>query len=222
MKVFLDSANLVDVADCLNLGFISGITTNPSILAKEPKANFVEHIKKIVALMQKNEKQIPLSVEVFTADPKKMLDQALMLVDQIQYENINIKVPIGWGELGVISELSKRGIKVNCTCLFNESQSILAENAGAHYLSIFYGRLKDIGGDPIKVIQNVRATLDRQKSDSEIIVGSIRQEQDVADSSFAGAHIATFGRTIMTKMVEHPQTKRSVDGFLKDFSEWLS
>jgi len=222
MKVFLDSANLVDVDNCLNLGFISGITTNPSILAKEPKANFVEHIKKIVALIQKDGHQIPLSVEVFTADPRKMLEQALMLVDQIQYENINIKIPIGWEELGVISELSKRGIKVNCTCLFNESQSILAENAGANYLSIFHGRLRDIGGDPLRVIQNVRKMLDQHNSNSEIIVGSIRQEQDVADSSMAGAHIATFGRNIMVKMVDHPQTKKSVDGFLKDFSEWLS
>jgi len=222
MKVFLDSANLVDILECLKLGFISGITTNPSILAKEPKSNFVEHIKKIVELIKKNGNKIPLSVEVFTADPKKMLEQALMLVDQIEYDNINIKVPIGWEEIKVISELAKKGIKVNCTCLFNESQCILAENAGAKYLSIFHGRLRDIGGDPIRVINNVRIMLDQHNSKSEIIVGSIRQEQDVSDSILAGAHIATFGRIIMEKMVFHPQTKKSVDGFLKDFSEWLS
>lgn len=221
MKLFLDSANLIEIEDCLQKGILSGITTNPSILAKEPKTDFVGHIRKIVELCNKHNQKIPLSVEVFTDNPKEMLKQSLELFEGIQYDQLNIKIPIGWEELGIIYELSKKGIKTNCTCLFTEGQVITASNAGASYVSIFYGRLRDIGGDPISVISNTRDILDMRGFDSEIIVGSIRHESEITSSFTSGAHIVTASASLIKKLTIHPQTQKSVEGFLKDFSVWI-
>jgi transaldolase len=221
VKLFLDSANLAEVEQCLARGFLSGITTNPSILSKEPKTDFVEHIRKIAALCRKHESLVPLSVEVFARHARDMEEQALDLVRQIDYEQINIKVPIAWDELEVIHRLVDRGIRVNCTCIFTEAQSLLAANAGVSYVSIFMGRLKDVNADPLKVIANTRQLLDRAKSSAEIIVGSIRHERDILDSHLAGAHIVTAGAPLLAKMAVHPQTTKSVEGFLNDFEKWL-
>ncbi|HTL69024.1 MAG TPA: transaldolase family protein [Lacunisphaera sp.] len=221
MKLFLDSANLQDIEACLKRGFLDGITTNPSILAKEPKTDFVKHIRKIANLCNQYKQPIPLSVEVFTRHADKMVEQAMQIAEEIGYENLNIKIPIGWDELEVIAELARRGVKVNCTCIFTEAQCTLAADAGATYVSIFFGRLRDIGCDPIPVIANTRQLLERAKKGSEIIVGSIRHERDIADSHIAGAHIVTAGAQLFAKMAMHPQTTKSVDGFLKDFEAWL-
>jgi len=221
MKIFSDTANLKDIEDNLSRGIISGITTNPSILSKEPKTDFVKHIKKIAKLCVKYDSIIPLSVEVFTADTKKMVNQALELVKAINYENINIKVPVGWNELQVIHELVNKDIKVNATCLFNEAQCVLTANAGAKYVSLFMGRMKDIGVEPLGVISNTRMMLDTYGSDTEIIIGSIRHERDIIDAFIAGAHIVTADPKFFPKMATHPQTDKSVEGFLNDFNDWL-
>ena len=221
MKIFLDSANLKDLEICLKRGCIRGITTNPSILSKEPKTDFMKHIKKMADLCKQYQQQLPLSVEVFTANPKEMLAQAYDLVKQIDYENLTIKIPIGWDELEVIYQLSKEGIPVNCTCLFTEAQCMLAANAGAQYVSIFFGRLKDIGADPLPVIANVRHMLDEAGSSSEIIVGSIRHPKDISDAHNEGAHIVTAGMKLFESLASHPQTTKSVNGFLEDFKLWI-
>lgn len=222
MKLFLDSANLSEIRLCLEKGFLSGVTTNPSILAKEPKADFVGHIKKITELFQEFNQPLPLSVEVFTNEPSKMIAQAEELFSKIDYKNLNIKIPIGWEELKAISVLTRRNIPVNCTCLFTEGQAVLAANAGARYISIFYARLRDIGGDPHSVIQNTRKLLDSTKSNAEIIVGSIRQPMEITGSFMSGAHIVTSSSKWMEGLATHPQTTKSIDGFLQDFQAWLS
>ena len=221
MKLFLDSANLADIEACLARGFLSGITTNPSLMAKEPKGNFYEHIKKIVAKIEASGQKLPLSVEVFATKPDEMVEQALDIRERIPYEHLNIKVPIGWEELKAIAALARRGIDVNCTCLFTEEQGVLAANAGARYVSIFMCRLKDIGGDPARVISNLRNILDKAGHRSEIIVGSIRSQSDVLEAHVAGGHIVTASAKILAEMSAHPQTDRSVQGFLKDFAAWI-
>lgn len=222
MKIFLDSANLLDIEQCLERGFITGVTTNPSLLAKEPKANFFGHVERIVSLIEASGKRVSLSVEVFAREPDQMLAQALELRDRISYENLAIKIPIGWNELRVIEQLSDRGIAVNCTCLFTEEQAMLAANAGARYVSIFMCRLKDIGGDPPKVIGNTRRMLDMANHPAEIIVGSIRGQADILEAHLAGGHIVTAGAKILESMAKHPQTDHSVNGFLKDFEAWIN
>lgn len=221
MKIFLDSANLEELETCLKRGCISGVTTNPSILSKEPKTDFMKHIQKMADLCKGYNQMIPLSVEVFTTDPQEMIAQAHELVEKIDYENLNIKVPIGWDELEVIHRLSRDGIAVNCTCIFNEGQSALAAQAGAEYISIFLGRLKDIGGEPIPVIRNVRDMLDESGHTAKIIVGSVRHPKEVVDAHLAGGHIVTTGMKIYQAMASHPQTDKSVEGFLRDFRAWM-
>lgn len=222
MKLFLDSANLQDIENGLARGHLSGITTNPSLLAKEPKSNFHGHIKKIVELIEADGRELPLSVEVFAVKPDEMIAQAEEILEKIPYAGLNIKVPIGWDELKVIYALAKRDIKVNCTCIFTEEQCVLAANAGASYVSIFHCRLKDMGGDPVKVIEGTRRILDDAGHPAEIIVGSIRMQSDILEAHLAGGHIVTAGAKVIEQMASHPGTDKSVQGFLKDFQGWIS
>ncbi|HEY1500553.1 MAG TPA: transaldolase family protein [Acidobacteriaceae bacterium] len=222
MKIFLDSANLQDVENGLARGHLSGITTNPSLLAKEPKANFYEHIKKIVRLIEADGRNLPLSVEVFATRPDEMVAQGQDIMQQIGYANLNIKIPIGWEELKAIYALAKHDIKVNCTCIFTEEQCVLAADSGASYTSIFHCRLKDIGGDPVRVIANTRRIFDQAGHKAEIIVGSIRMQTDILEAHLAGGHIVTAGAKIIEQMSAHPATDKSVQGFLKDFQGWMS
>jgi transaldolase len=138
----------------------------------------------------------------------------------VDYDQLNIKVPIGWTELAAISELSRAGIKINCTCGFDEAQAILAANAGAKYFSFFYGRMKDINVEPAEVIKRTRGLL--EGTDTEIIMGSIRHMKDLVDSFVAGAHIVTAPLSIFEKMAAHPKTKESVDQFLSEFKQWIN
>ena len=223
MKLFLDTANLADIEIALQKGFITGITTNPSLMAKEPKGNYIDHMKKIVELIDKYSNPISLSVEVFAQDKEEIIIQAEELIGEIQYENLSIKVPIGWEELEAIYRLSIEGISVNCTCIFSEAQCILATNAGARYISIFGNRVKELRGSFTQIIGATRKWLDMNNiTKTEIIMGSIRSDIDIVDAQLAGAHIVTAGLPHYIKMSEHPGTTASVDQFMTDFEEWLT
>ena len=138
MKLFADTANLLEIESLLDKGVVQGITTNPSLLAKEPKTDFYGHVQKICNLCKERGLNIPISVEVFATDPDKMIEQAQDIIKTIDYESINIKVPIGFEELRVIKELNNLGIDVNCTCCFTSTQLQLAVLSGAKYVSLFY------------------------------------------------------------------------------------
>lgn len=143
MKLFVDTANLKDIEEALKRGFVQGVTTNPSLLAKEPKANFEEHMKKIVELIKRYNPNAHLSVEVVSRDPGEILQQAKHFKKTFELESLSIKVHIGWDELTVIRELSKEEISVNCTACMKLTQAVMAANAGAEYVSFFYRRIKD-------------------------------------------------------------------------------
>ena len=137
MKLFVDTANLEELEQCLKRGFPSGVTTNPSILSKEQRRDFRLHINDMIALLQKHERDIPLSVEVFTTDPAEMIAQAEQFVGHFgHYPNLYVKVPVGWNELAVIHQLRRRGIKVNCTCCMSYNQAVMAAQAGADILTV--------------------------------------------------------------------------------------
>ena len=223
MKLFLDTANLADIETALQKGFIKGITTNPSLMAKEPKGNYIDHMKKIVELInQYYSNDISLSVEVFAQDKENIIIQAEELVSEIQYENLSIKVPIGWEELEAVYKLSVEGISVNCTCIFSEAQCMLATNAGARYISIFGNRVKELRGSFTQAVGATRKWLDMNNiTDTEIIMGSIRSGIDIVDAQLAGAHIVTAGLPHYIKMSEHPGTTASVNQFMTDFKGWL-
>jgi transaldolase len=243
MKIFIDSANLAEIESALKRGFIQGITTNPSLLSKEPKSSFEGHVGKIIELIQKYKPGIHLSVEVFSKDPQEMIAQAQRFVDQFQYKQMSIKVQIGWNELEVISELTKRGISVNCTAIMTVSQALMAASAGAKYVSLFWGRIRDGGTeeatkdkredllarkvvdmqeyDPAFAVRSTRELLEKGKYDCEIIAGSIRSVTDVRDAALAGAHIITTPPKFFVDMTSHYKTDQVVEQFLTDFSSWF-
>ena len=222
MKIFIDSANLTEIEEALQRGFPAGITTNPSILSKEEKGDFREHIKKIIGLIEKYGYDIPLSVEVFSTKPEEMVAQAEDFVRHFgAYRNLNVKVPIGWDELAVIRELRRRGVKVNCTCCMSYNQAIMAARAGANYVSLFYGRIRDIGYDAGTVVRQVRATLREWGHPSEIIVGSIRHIMDINEALQAGADIVTVPPKFFRQMTQHPKTDEAVHQFVTDFQNWM-
>ncbi len=244
MKIFIDSANLTDIEEGLKRGFAQGVTTNPSLLAKEPRSSFEAHIGKIVDLIKKYQPGLSLSVEVFSQDPKEILEQAKKIVKTSNYPQISIKVQVGWDELEVIKKLSDAGISVNCTACMDITQAVMAARAGAKYVSLFWGRIRDGGVkesdsagredlekrmvldnsdfDPFTVVKSVRQILDQDKIDSEIIVGSIRSVVDIRDAGLAGAHIVTIPPKFFPDMMRHFKTDQVINQFLSDFQKWLS
>lgn len=245
MKIFIDSANLVDLEEALERGFISGVTTNPSILAKEPKSGFENHVKKMIKVIRKYHKKgdLPLSIEVFSKDPKEIISQAESFKKNFNYPGLCVKVHIGWDELKTISALSKKGVEVNCTACMTVSQALMAARAGARYVSLFWGRIGDAGVDkkfikerqkmliegdvdendfdPYKVVRQTRDLLDLSGLKTEIIVGSIRKVTNIRDAYTAGAHIVTIPPKFFRPMVSHYKTEEVVEVFLKDFESWL-
>lgn len=221
MKLFLDSANLTEIKDALQRGIISGITTNPSILSKEEKGDFLTHIRAILGLAHYyRDDNIPVSVEVFTSRTDEMVTQAKHLVDSLRDPSVVIKIPIGWDELTVIRQLRDAGIWVNCTCCMSYNQAIMAALAGAQYVSLFWGRIKDTGADAATVVHQVRATFREWHQQSEIIVGSIRHLMDVNEAFQAGADIVTVPFKFLEPMTRHPKTDEAVRQFLSDFERW--
>lgn len=245
MKLFLDTANLKDIEEALNGGFIRGITTNPSLLAKEPKGNYVEHLKKITELCKKYGKDISLSAEVFTNDPREMITQAEEFVAKLKYVYTAVKIPVGYKDqnnLWVIRELTKRGIIVNCTACHTPLQLMMAAASGAKYVSLFYNRVRDGATeeayalprekmlkekaldmkdyDPNAILRDTRELLEDYPQ-AEIIAGSIRTPVDVKEAGLNGAHIVTASLKIIKSALSHYKTDHAVDQFLKDFSAWL-
>jgi transaldolase len=221
VKLFIDSANLTDIEEGLKRGFPRGVTTNPSILSKEQRRDFNVHIRDIINLLRRHDAIIPLSVEVFTTDPQEMLAQVdRFLSDFGDYEELYIKVPIGWDELGVIHQIRKMGGRVNCTCCMSYNQAIMAAEAGANYVSLFWGRIRDTGFDAATVVRQVHETFKERSSPSEIIVGSIRQMVDINEAIQAGADIVTIPPKFFPQMCVHPKTDEAVQQFINDFRAW--
>lgn len=222
MKIFIDSANLAEIEEALQRGFPAGITTNPSIFSKEEKVDFREHIAKIIDLLERYGYDIPLSIEVFSTRPDEMIAQAEDFVKHFgAYKQLTVKIPIGWDELGVIHELRRRDIRVNCTCCMSFNQALMAAGAGANYVSLFYGRIKDTGYDAFSVVRQVRNVFREWNCPSEIIVGSIRHIVDINEAFQAGANIVTVPPRLFRQLASHPKTDEAVQQFLTDFAKWM-
>lgn len=241
MKLFVDSANLRDIEEALERGF-SGITTNPSLLAKEPKSEFEKHIGKIVDLIQKYNPLAHLSVEVFSRDAKEILNQARNFKKDFGLPGLSVKIQIGWDELQIINMLRKEQISVNCTCNMSVSQALLAATASADFISFFWGRIRD-GGErkharerndlikrkvlarkdfnPYSVVREARALFDCSYPNAKIIAGSMRSVSDIVEAGLAGAHIVTIPPKFFKDMISHFKTDEVVEQFFADFKEWL-
>ena len=209
MKIFIDTANVDEIRAVNDLGVICGVTTNPSLIAKEGKV-FKDVVTEITSIVDG-----PISAEIISLEADKMVEEALELAKI--HKNIVIKIPMTSEGLKAVSRLSKKGIHTNVTLIFSPSQALLAARAGATYVSPFVGRLNDISSDGNKLIGDIAAIFDIHGIATEIIAASIRSPEDVADAALAGAHIATIPYKVILQMTKHPLTDIGIERFLKDW-----
>ncbi|EPH98357.1 fructose-6-phosphate aldolase [Enterococcus faecalis 13-SD-W-01] len=214
MKFFLDTADIEAIKKINALGLVDGVTTNPSIIAKEGR-DFQEVIKEICTIVDG-----PVSAEVTSLDTEGMVKEAEEIVKWA--DNIVIKIPMTEAGLGAVSQLSKAGIKTNVTLIFSVSQGLLAAKAGASYISPFLGRLDDIGTSGIQLVKKLRTVLDIYNFDTEIIAASIRNTEHVEQASLAGAHIATIPPVLYSLLWSHPLTDKGISQFMKDWEAFQS
>jgi transaldolase len=208
MAIFIDSSDPKEIKDLYAWGVLSGVTTNPLIISKEaPDADLGERIREILSVSWGD-----VSVELTTESEKEMLDEAAVY-HAWDPKRITIKVPFSEIGLRVLHQLVKKNVKTNVTCLMAMNQAYLAALCGATYVSIFSGRVRDMGYDVKPVIAATRNVLDREGLKSKIIVGSMRHMMDVNEALEAGAHVPTITPPILRKMVWNPRTIETINEF---------
>lgn len=209
MRFFIDTANIEEIKEANELGVICGVTTNPSLIAKEGR-DFIEVVKEISTIVDG-----PISAEVISLDHKGMVEEADKL-SKIN-KNIVIKLPMTLEGLKATKILSQKGIKTNVTLIFSATQALLAARAGATYVSPFVGRLDDIGQDGLSLIEEIVDIFNVNAIETEIIVASVRNPIHVAQAARMGADIATVPYKVITQMTKHTLTDKGIENFLKDW-----
>ncbi len=210
MKLFIDTANIEEIKKAASMGIVCGVTTNPSLIAKEGR-DFHKTIQEIAEIVDG-----PISAEVISLQSDKMVEEALVL-SKI-HKNVIIKVPMTDEGLKAVKILSSQGIKTNVTLIFSAAQALLAAKAGATYVSPFVGRLDDIGLDGITLIQEIVDIFDNYADiDTEIIAASIRNPIHATRAAALGCHIATVPFKILAQMLNHPLTDKGIQQFLADW-----
>lgn len=212
MKFFLDTANLEEIKEAVSLGVIDGVTTNPSLVAKEGNVDFHTRIKEICELIAG-----PVSAEVIALETEEMIEEARELAALAN--NVVVKIPMTVEGLKAVKVLSNEGIKTNVTLVFSANQALLAAKAGATYISPFVGRLDDRAHDGMKLIEEINTILENYNLDSEIITASIRSPRHVKEAALVGADIATIPFGVIEKMSQHPLTDIGIERFLNDWEK---
>lgn len=214
MKLFIDTANIEEIKEANELGVICGVTTNPSLIAKEGR-DFKTVINEITAIVDG-----PISAEVISLDAESMFNEAIPL-SKIS-KNIVIKIPMTAEGLKAVKRLSAVGIKTNVTLVFTAAQALLAARAGATYVSPFLGRLDDIDADGMRLISDIVDIFKTHGIKTEIICASIRNPGHVTEAAKLGADIATVPYKVIMQMINHPLTDAGIEKFLKDWEGHLS
>lgn len=209
MKLFIDTANVEEIRKANDLGVICGVTTNPSLIAREGRV-FKDVVTEITTIVDG-----PISAEVVCLEHEKMVEEALELA--AIHKNIVIKIPMIEEGLKAVKILSAKGIKTNVTLIFSASQALLAAKAGATYVSPFVGRLNDISSRGNELVETIHNMFEKHGITTEIIAASIRSPEDVVDAALAGADIATIPYKIIVQMTKHPLTDAGIERFLKDW-----
>lgn len=210
MKIFIDTANVDEIRAAAELGVVAGVTTNPSLIAKEGK-NFEDVITEITSIVDG-----PISAEVTGDFASEMVEEAKKLA--AIHKNIVIKIPMTAEGLKATKQLSELGIKTNVTLIFSPAQALLAAKAGATYVSPFVGRLDDISDDGCDCVAKIAEIFAIHNIETEIISASIRGPQDAVQSALAGAHIATIPYKVILQMLKHPLTDAGIERFKADWS----
>jgi len=211
MKIFLDTANIEEIKKGVAYGVVDGVTTNPSLLSKENKG-FIPLIEEILSIVPG-----PVSVEVTATEADEMVKQAREYA-KIS-ENVVIKVPINFEGLKVVKTLADLDIKTNVTLIFSTSQALLAAKAGATYVSPFVGRIDDISGNGMALVEDILQIYDNYTFDTEVIVASVRHPLHFVHAAMMGAHIATIPFSTLSKLLDHPLTDIGIERFLEDWKK---
>lgn len=209
MKFFIDTANIEQIKDANRMGMIDGVTTNPSLIAKE-SGDFETIVKEICRIVDG-----PVSAEVIALDLEGMLKEARHLASL--HPNIVVKIPMTIDGLKAVRQLSEEGIKTNVTLVFSPLQALMAAKAGASYVSPFIGRLDDISHDGLLLVEQIVEIYSNYAFETEIIVASVRHPLHVLESALIGANIATIPYGVLSKMAGHPLTDKGIQAFLDDW-----
>ncbi len=212
MKFFIDTANLDEIKEANELGLIDGVTTNPSLVAKEGDVDFKEHIAKICEMVEGD-----ISAEVTSLDTEGMLREGRELAKIA--DNVVIKVPLTLDGLKACRTFRSEGTKVNVTLCFSAAQALLAAKAGASYISPFIGRLDDTAQDGMQLIRDIVQIYDNYSFETEVLAASIRHPVHIVDCALAGADVATIPFKVIQQLVKHPLTDKGLEGFLTDWKK---
>lgn len=212
MRIFLDTANIDEIRQAAKLGVVSGVTTNPSLVAKEKRADMKAVIREISSIVDG-----PISAEVLSLEPQAMIREAREVSSWSP--NVVVKIPMSASGLEAISVLSKEGIRTNLTLCFSLNQAILGAIVGATYVSAFVGRLDDAGHDGMQLVAEIVEVFDHYKErlKTQVVVASIRHPLHVVAAAKAGAHIATVPYNVLMQMVKHPLTDIGISRFAEDW-----
>ena len=211
MRIFIDSANIEEIKEIDTMGFLAGVTTNPSLVAKE-KRDYREVIREICSIVDG-----PISAEVIAQDYAGMMQEAEMLAGI--HPNVVIKIAMTEDGLRVIRALKKKGIRTNATLIFSAAQALLAARAGASYVSPFLGRVDDTAHDGLILLEDILTIFNQFMLDTEVIAASIRHPVHVVQAAKMGSHIATVPYKIIKQMIKHPLTDAGIEKFLQDWQE---
>ncbi|HJA41124.1 MAG TPA: fructose-6-phosphate aldolase [Firmicutes bacterium] len=212
MEFFIDTANLDEIKQAYRLGFISGVTTNPSLVAKEKNVTFEDRIQEITEVIDG-----PISAEVLSLDAAGMVEEGKKLA--AIHPNVTIKVPMTAEGLAAVRQFSQMNIQTNVTLIFSANQALLAARAGATFVSPFVGRLDDIGQEGMTLISEIASIFSIHRIQTKIIAASIRHPMHVTQAALSGAHIATIPYKVFEQMIHHPLTEQGIEKFLADWSK---
>lgn len=211
MKFFIDTANIEEIREADNMGMVDGVTTNPSLIAREGR-DFEEIIKEICSIVDG-----PISAEVIGLETETMIEEARHLAGI--HENIVVKIPMTVDGLKAVRQLSGEGIKTNMTLIFSPLQALMAAKAGATFVSPFVGRLDDLSQDGLVLVEQIVDIFNNYAYDTEVIVASIRNPLHVLESALMGADIATIPFKVLGKLAAHPLTDKGIKAFLDDWNK---
>lgn len=212
MKFFIDTANLDEIKQANALGILAGVTTNPSLVAKEGSISFEDRLKEITAEVAGS-----VSAEVIALDAEGMIEEGVKLAAIAP--NITVKVPMTIEGLKAVKALTDKGIKTNVTLIFSANQALLAARAGATYVSPFLGRLDDIGQNGLDLISQIAEIFAIHDIPTEIIAASVRNPIHVTEAALRGAHIATIPFNVIMSLCQHPLTDAGIEKFLADWQK---
>jgi transaldolase len=209
MRIFLDTANIDEIRDVARMGVLAGVTTNPSLMAKESGVTYHDRVVEICELVRG-----PVSAECTARDVQGLLEEARGLA--AWHKHVVVKIPMDANGLEATSILSKEGIRINMTLIFSANQALLAALAGATYVSPFVGRLDDAGQDGMEVVRQSVEIFDSYHLPTQVLAASIRTAPHVIQAALAGAHVATIPYGVLQQMLKHPLTDAGIERFLAD------